>query len=85
MDIPNTELAEIAIAIFTFLGGLLALLMKIAIDELRILHKSIDEVSKHLGHAKEEIFKVAATVAACKTCPHPDLDKFLSREEEEPD
>lgn len=85
MDIPNTELAEIAIAIFTFLGGLLALLIKIAIDELRILHKSIDEVAKHLGHAKEEIYRVAATVAACKECPHPDISKLLPREEEELD
>jgi hypothetical protein len=84
VDIPNTELAEIAIAIFSFLGVVLITLFKIAIDELRILHKSIDEVSKHLSHAKEDIFKIAATVAACKSCPHPNIDKLVSTEEEEP-
>lgn len=84
MNIPDTELAEIAIAIFTFLGAVLIVLFKTAIDELRILHKSIDEVSKHLSHAKADIFKIAATVAACKTCPHPNIDKFLTPDEEEP-
>ncbi len=84
MYVPDTELAEIAIAIFSFLGVVLITLIKVAIDELRILHKSIDTVSKHLGQAKEEIFKVAATVAACERCPHIGLDKIIEKEEEEP-
>jgi hypothetical protein len=82
MDIPNTELAEIAISIFTFLGAVLIMLFKTAIDELRILHESIDEVSSHLSHAKADIFKIAATVAACKACPHPRFEGLVSTEEE---
>ncbi len=83
MYIPDTELAEVGIAVFTFIGGIIIFLFKTAIDELRTLHKSIDTVSKHLGQAKEEIFKVAATVAACERCPHIGLDKIIEKEEEE--
>jgi len=83
MDIPNTELAEIGIAIISLIGVVLGTLIKVLIDELRHLHACLDKVEQHLSQAKEEIFRVATVVATCKACPHPNVNSILQSEEKE--
>lgn len=85
MEIPDTEIYEIGVGILSFIGVVVGILLKVLIDELKHLRKSLDSVEKHLSQAKEEIFKVAAVVAACKECPHPDMNSILKSEKEKED
>lgn len=77
MEIPNSEIAELGIAIISLIGIILGALIKTLIQELRHLHTSLDKVEQHLSEAKEELFRVATVVAACKSCPHPDVNSIL--------
>jgi hypothetical protein len=74
MEIPDTEIYEIGVGILSFIGVVVGILLKVLIDEIKHLRNSLDRVEKHLSQAKEEIIRVTTVVAACKSCPHPNLN-----------
>jgi hypothetical protein len=80
MEIPDTLIYEIGVGILSFIGVVVGILLKVLIDEIKHLRSSLDRVEKHLSEAKEEIIRVTTVVAACKSCPHPDLTSMRKTE-----
>ncbi len=85
MDIPDTEIYEIGVGVLSFIGIVVGVLLKVLIDELRQLRKSLERVEEHLADAKEEIFRVATVVASCKACGVNNLSALLRKKEDEKD
>ncbi len=81
MDIPDTTIYEIGVGVLSFIGVVVGLLLKVLIDELKQLRKSLQKVEEHLSQAKEEIFRVATVVATCKACGMNNVSNLLERKE----
>ncbi len=81
MEIPDTTIYEIGVGVLSFIGVVVGLLLKVLIDELKQLRKSLQKVEEHLSQAKEEIFRVATVVATCKVCGMNNINSLLDKKE----